>query len=279
MATFKDYEDYTVTSQDYDKYRTPVGLEVILGALTYSTGKPAEELHVLDAGCGTGNYTIALSKYFGKMTGLDRNEAMLLRVKQKTLPSRNVEVKSGNILAMPFPDARFDGVICNQVVHHLRQEDTSGFNNVGIFVKEAYRVINSRGALIINTGTREQILDGHWYGNLIPEANKKLAERFPTLAMMDNFLKQAGFMIGPVLSNTRETVLREDVWLDKDGPFKPEWRNADSTWALATPEELKSALEFWQRMVDEGKAHEYIAKCEEKRRQIGTSVFIIGYKH
>ena len=71
MAThsgLKDYEDYTVTSQDYDKYRTAVGPEVVLGALTYSTGKPAKELHVLDAGCGTGNYTVALSKYFGKMT-------------------------------------------------------------------------------------------------------------------------------------------------------------------------------------------------------------------
>ena len=96
---------------------------------------------------------------------------------------------------------------------------------------------------------------------------------------MENFLKQAGFTIGPVLSNTRETVLREDAWLDKDGPFKPEWRNADSIWSLATPEELESALKFWRQTVDEGKGEEYIAKFEEKRKQIGNSVFILGYKH
>ena len=282
MAThsgLKDYEDYTVTSQDYDKYRTAVGPEVVLGALTYSTGKPAKELHVLDAGCGTGNYTVALSKYFGKMTGLDRNEGMLLQLKQKMLIPRNVEVKCGNILAMPFPDASFDGVTCNQVIHHLIPEDASGFENVGVFVKEAYRVVTSGGALIINTCTPEQVLDGHWSGNLIPEASKKVAKRYPTIAMMENFLKQAGFTIGPVLSNTRETVLREDAWLDKDGPFKPEWRNADSTWALATPEELESALKFWRQTVDEGKGEEYIAKFEEKRKQIGSSVFIVGYKH
>ena len=268
-----------VTSQDYDKYRTAVGPEVVLGALAYSTGKPAKELHVLDAGCGTGNYTIALSKYFGKMTGMDQNEDMLLQLKQKMSIPRNVEVKCGNVLAMPFPDASFDGVTSNQVIHHLIPEDASGFENVDVFVKEAYRVLTSGGALIINTGTPEQILDGQWYYNLIPEASKKFAKRCPTIAMVENSLKQAGFTIGPVLSNTRETVLREDAWLDKDGPFKPEWRNVDSIWSLATPEELESALKFWRQTVDEGKGEEYIAKFEEKRKQIGSSVFIVGYKH
>ena len=128
------------------------------------------------------------------MTGLDRNEGMLLQLKQKMLIPRNVEVKCGTILAMPFPDASFDGVTCNQVLHHLIPEDASGFENVDVFVKEAYRVLTSRGALIINTSTPEQILGGLWFGSLIPEASKKLANRYPPYPCYDGKFLEASWI-------------------------------------------------------------------------------------
>ena len=49
--------------------------------------------------------------------------------KKMSIP-RNVEVNCGNVQAMAFPYASFDGVTCNQVLHHLIPEDTSGFENV-----------------------------------------------------------------------------------------------------------------------------------------------------
>ena len=46
------------------------------------------------------------------------------------------------------------------------------------FVSEAYRVLKPGGALIINTTTPEQHLEGVvWFETLIPEATKKLAKR------------------------------------------------------------------------------------------------------
>lgn len=51
----------------------------------------------------------------GKVTGLELNEGMLKQAKEKLTRYPNVEIKQGNIMAMPFENNTFDGVICNQV--------------------------------------------------------------------------------------------------------------------------------------------------------------------
>ena len=66
-------------------------------------------------GCGTGNYLVALSGFVGKMTGLELNEGMLAKAREKTAHLKNIDVMQGNITDMPFPDGRFDAICCNMV--------------------------------------------------------------------------------------------------------------------------------------------------------------------
>ncbi len=66
-------------------------------------------------GCGTGNYTLALSRHVGRVTGLELNGGMLSQARGKTAAVANVEIHGGNVLEMPFSDGEFDGVVCNQV--------------------------------------------------------------------------------------------------------------------------------------------------------------------
>ena len=68
-------------------------------------------------GCGSGNYTVALSEYVGKVTGLEVNEGMLGRAMEKTAALKNVSLTQGDITKMPFQDSQFDGICCNQVNH------------------------------------------------------------------------------------------------------------------------------------------------------------------
>ena len=68
-------------------------------------------------GCGTGNYTVALSGYVGKVIGLEVNEGMLGRAMEKTAALKNVSLTQGDITKMPFQDSQFDGICCNQVNH------------------------------------------------------------------------------------------------------------------------------------------------------------------
>ena len=67
------------------------------------------------AGCGTGNYTVVLSEFVGKVTGLEVNEGMLGRAMEKTTSLKNVTITQGDITNMPFQDKQFDGICCNQV--------------------------------------------------------------------------------------------------------------------------------------------------------------------
>ena len=50
--------------------------------------------------------------------------------------------------------------------------------------------------------------------------------RLPTVSALHDFLKGAGFNLGSTV-NVTETIFREDHWLDKEGPFRQEWRNTD----------------------------------------------------
>ena len=67
-----------------------------------------------------------------------------------------------------------------------------------------------------------------------------------------------------------ETLWRDkDLYLDANAPFQETYRNSDSTWALASPEELQSGLEWWKEIVDSGKAAETLEHCEKVRQLIG----------
>ena len=74
----------------------------------------------LCSGCGTGNYTVVLSEFVGKVTGLEVNEGMLGRAMEKTASLKNVTVTQGDITNMPFPDNNFDAICCNLVSITIR---------------------------------------------------------------------------------------------------------------------------------------------------------------
>ena len=64
------YEDYTTTSAHYDATREPIGTEVILGCLARG-GRPLVEQVLVDAGCGTGNYSAALLGHVARIEAID----------------------------------------------------------------------------------------------------------------------------------------------------------------------------------------------------------------
>ena len=53
------YENYNNTAKNYDKTRLPIGVDIIKETFEQSD-TPLEKQVILDAGCGTGNYTLAL---------------------------------------------------------------------------------------------------------------------------------------------------------------------------------------------------------------------------
>ena len=47
---------------------------------------------------------------------------------------------------------------------------------------------------------------------------------------------------------------------------------------MATNEELEAGLARWRKMIDEGKADEFIAEKDQIRKSIGLTTTVVAYK-
>nr|VFJ68461.1 MAG: Ubiquinone/menaquinone biosynthesis C-methylase UbiE [Candidatus Kentron sp. FW] len=273
-----EYENYYETSKVYDNNRAPVGIEIILGCFA-STPRLLTEQNILDAGCGTGSYVYALEDKLGHLCGLELNEGMLARARNKCGNHANIQLDQGTLLdPLPYMDETFDGVMCNQVLHHLvAVSDQAKFTSVNQLIEEAWRVLRPRGALILNTSSHRQLYDGFWWADLIPDAVDRIAERFPSIESLVSILTEAGFQKTSVFV-PMDAVMQSRNYLDPMGPLKKEFRDGDSTWSLATGEELERAQARIRSMNQEGTMESYLEMREDLRKKTGQITFISSYK-
>ena len=168
-SAHSSYESYTKTAGAYDSTRTPVGLSILIDCLSGSA-TPLKHQRILDAGCGTGSYLYALKDIAGSLVGLDGSREMLTQAAQKCGSAPNVTLEEGSILTLRFQDHAFDGVMINQVLHHL--DTASDFQQLRQCIGEIFRVLKPTGALCVNTCSREQLnAQGPiWYYQVFPEA-------------------------------------------------------------------------------------------------------------
>ena len=90
---------------------------------------------ILDAGCGTGNYSIALAEEGFELIGIDFSPELIAEAKTKTVKGRgSVDFRVGDILSID-DDIAVDAILCRGVLNDLT-EDTcrrsvfSSFANV-----------------------------------------------------------------------------------------------------------------------------------------------------
>ena len=107
LSTSNFYEQSAIWDQATERYQIEV-LNDILAIL------PEDARSILDVGCGDGFITDALPQD-RKVMGLDISAEALSRVKRQTT--------QGSILDLPFADASFDLVMCNDVLEHLTEQE------------------------------------------------------------------------------------------------------------------------------------------------------------
>ncbi len=82
--------------------------------------------HVLDVGCGAGNYTLKLPEQLPNLdvTLIDLSRPMLDRARERLgrATTGSVRAVQGDIRAVELPDQGFDIVLAAAVLHHLRAD-------------------------------------------------------------------------------------------------------------------------------------------------------------
>ncbi|WPP00919.1 methyltransferase domain-containing protein [Pseudomonas sp. HR96] len=267
------YEQYNTTSINYDKTRTAVGIEVILGYLT-KLNRPAHLITVLDAGCGTGNYALELARVGINVVCADYSENMLAQCRKKIESNglSNTVWKQCDLSLYSSEGQVYDAVMCNQSLHHLDPADD--FKSMKHFLSEAAKSLKDDGVILINTITHNQLEDGVWWGKLIETAVHRMKPRFIEYEPLQAFLRTIGFQI-------TDRVINIDSIIQKTGYFDPhslaslEFRQGDSHFALLDEKELGDVLKCVEQMVEKGTIQNYIVARDRLRQQIGQFTYYV----
>lgn len=175
----------TTTSSNYDETRIAVATDLIQDALRAAwPDRGLRELKLLDGGCGTGNYIGALHEIVGAVQGLEFNDGMFAQSSAKFADTGNVDVVQGSIIEMPFADGEFDGVMINQVIHHLDDAHVPGgeqWGAVSTAFSEVFRVLKPGGVFCLNHQHHSQTTDGEWEANF---ARVQILLAYPCLSTL-----------------------------------------------------------------------------------------------
>jgi ubiquinone/menaquinone biosynthesis C-methylase UbiE/DNA-binding transcriptional ArsR family regulator len=134
---------FASVARDWDRLRSlHVPDDAVEAAVEVAVGQGTPGA-MLDLGTGTGRMLERIAPKFGRAVGVDANHAMLAvaRANLEKAGLSRVELRQGDIYALPFPRGAFDLVIIHQVLHFL--------DDPGRAVREAAAMLSPGGRLIV----------------------------------------------------------------------------------------------------------------------------------
>jgi len=175
----------------YDRwFTTPIGslvrryeAELILDLLNPKRGEI-----ILDAGCGTGIFTLDILASGSKVVGLDLSRPMLMRAGEK-LKGSPFHIVSADILHLPFPEGSFDKVVSVTALEFI--ED--GKEAVG----ELFRVTKKGGRMVVATlnslspWASRRIVEAKERNTLFGKAIFRSPDELRSLAPVEGWVKTA----------------------------------------------------------------------------------------
>ncbi len=94
-----------------------------------------------DLGSGTGQVSAALSPFVRRVVAIDASAQMLQAARKRLHALDNVELRRGELEALPIDDARLDAAVAMLVLHHIPEPAKA--------LGEAMRVLKPGGPLVV----------------------------------------------------------------------------------------------------------------------------------
>jgi ubiquinone/menaquinone biosynthesis C-methylase UbiE len=170
--------DYAALATAYARHRQvhPKVLDELCQSATPTS-------RVLEVGCGTGNYVVALQSLVGcTCWGIDPSEEMLARAEAR---SAAVRFRLGQAERLEFEAASFDMVFSVDVIHHVGDRPA--------YYGEAQRVLRPQGRICTATDSEWIIRHRRPLAAYFPETIAVELARYPCIADLRAMMEAAGF--------------------------------------------------------------------------------------
>jgi SAM-dependent methyltransferase len=173
--------DYNLMAAEYARHRKvqPAVYQNLLeeGGITNLS-------RVLEVGCGTGNYILALQAQTGCMAwGIDPSAEMLEKACARL---GEVNFLTGKAEKLEFSARSFDLVFSVDVIHHV--------NNRAAFFSEAYRVLSKERRVCTVTDSENIIRRREPITVYFPETVAVELERYPRIRTLKDMMVETGFV-------------------------------------------------------------------------------------
>lgn len=244
---------YDTIGKGYDETRRadPCLTDRLARHLQLEQLDPGSSTPLLDLACGSGNYTVALSRRGGYWTGVDQSWRMLRVACGK---SEEITWCRADATKMPFDDGSFRGAVCVLAIHHFAELET-------VF-REIRRIVDQR--FVLFTATKEQ-MEGFWLNHYFPGAMERTIDHRLSEASLTRSLECSGWQVSSLDPyEVQPQLLDLFLYSGKHRPriyLSPEIRSGMSTFAtLADPTEVEVGCSQLEDDITSGQIEHVMAR-------------------
>lgn len=271
------YCDYNEVFTSYDQMRHPHGAQELLGIFSQSS-TPLHEQIVLEGGFGTGAYLDIFRHHVGKIYGIEGSDQGLHQTKLKTQDSKNVNLKIGDILDLPFEEQFFDSYMVNQVLHHL--DSRNPFPHMDTFLDESQRVLKPQGRLTINTCSQEQLdpeQGVYWHYKYISSAAYQLQSHYLDIEELQKRLEFRNFTdIKQTIPG--EKIFHREYYENPEIALDHDFKKGDSVYSLMSESEITNSNNLLKSAIDNGSVYDEMKRASERAAEIGETLLLSAVK-
>jgi ubiquinone/menaquinone biosynthesis C-methylase UbiE len=225
--------DYSGIATEYDSVRemSDQNLDIWIREII-RLGHIERESVVLEVGCGTGRFAIALWEHTNaRVVGLDISPDMLKIAKTKPSAGR-IEWIEADAETIPYAEKTFDCVFMVFAMHHFEDKRRA--------LAEICRVLKPGGRLVIATASHG-MLKKEIVFRIFPELMRIESSRFPSIPQLRRLLSTVGF-IKPVAHR----VAGYPAWLTKEAYIQWIREKPISTFHMLSEKNFKEGLRRFQ---------------------------------
>lgn len=142
-----------------------------------------------DLGCGTGQMTETLAPFVNKVIAVDSSTAMLKAARKRLKRFDNVDIRRGDLTALPLDDNELDLAMLILVLHHVPEPQPA--------LREAARALRPGGKLVVV--------------DMLPHDHDEYQQTMGHLWLGFDPTKMTGWLVDAGLTDTNVTPLPTDA--------------------------------------------------------------------